>query len=121
MVQKLGRKREVPFKRGKLEIWASGIIYALGQINFLFDKSFEPYSTADEICKFFGTKKTTTSNKARDIRKLLKLKIGDKDFSTKDMEGTMINQKDLTYIKSRRGAENMAMLQMIGEILRRKH
>ena len=50
LVQKLGRKRDVPFKRGKLEIWASGVIYALGQINFLFDKSFEPYSSADEIC-----------------------------------------------------------------------
>lgn len=43
-------------KRGKLEIWASAVIYALGQINLLFDKDFEPYSTPDEICDYFKTK-----------------------------------------------------------------
>ena len=53
MVKKLGRKHNVPFKRGKLENWAGGIIYALAQINFLFDKSFELYLSADDICKGF--------------------------------------------------------------------
>ncbi|MDR3291222.1 MAG: DUF6398 domain-containing protein [Methanobrevibacter sp.] len=85
MVKKLGRKREVPFKRGKLEIWAAAIIYAVGQINFLFDKSFQPYSSADEICNYFKTKKSTVSNKAADIRKILKLNHFDKEFSTRYM------------------------------------
>lgn len=82
LIRKMGRKRDVPFKRGKLENWASGIIYALGQINFLFDKSFEPYASADDICNFYGTKKSTASNKARDIRKMFNLVPFDEEFST---------------------------------------
>lgn len=82
LIEKMGRKHDVPFKRGKLEIWASAVIYALGQINFLFDKSFEPYSTADEICDYFGTKKSTVSNKARVIREMFDLNHFDKEFST---------------------------------------
>lgn len=42
-MMKLGRKREVPFQRGKIEIWAAAVVYAIGSPNFLFDKSFEPY------------------------------------------------------------------------------
>lgn len=64
LIKKMGRKRDVPFKRGKLEIWAA-IVYCIGSINFLFDKSFEPYITAQEISDYFGTKNSTVSNKAR--------------------------------------------------------
>lgn len=83
LIEKMGRKHEVPFKRGKLEIWASAIIYALGQINFLFDKDFEPYLTHDEICDYFGTKKSTVSNKAYTIRNMFNLSPFDKEFSTR--------------------------------------
>ena len=31
---------------GKLEIWAAGIIHAIGIVKFLFDKSSEPYASA---------------------------------------------------------------------------
>lgn len=85
LVEKLGRKHDVPFKRGKLEIWASAIIYALGQINFLFDKSSDPYSTPDEICDYFNTKKSTVSNKAHNIREMLNMGHFDEEFSTKDL------------------------------------
>lgn len=85
MIRKMGRKHNIPFKRGKLENWASGIIYALAQINFLFDKSFEPYLTADDICDYFGTKKSTASNKARDIRKMFNIGQFDEEFSTEEI------------------------------------
>ena len=85
LIKKLGRKRDVPFQRGKLEIWASAVIHALGTINFLFDKSFEPYSTPDQICDYFGTKKSTVSNKGAQIRELLKISYFDPDFSTNRM------------------------------------
>lgn len=81
LVEKLGRKHNVPFKRGKLENWASGIIYAIAQINFLFDKSQEPHTSPDEICDFFSTKKSTASNKARDIRDMFNMGHFDKEFS----------------------------------------
>ena len=48
----MGRKREVPFKRGKLEIWAAAVVQAIGSINFLFDKSFEPYITSKQINEY---------------------------------------------------------------------
>lgn len=85
LVKKLGRKHDVPFKRGKLEIWASAVVYAIGQINFLFDKSFEPYLTPDDICNYFNTKKSTVSSKAKTIRDILKLEYYDKEFSTEKM------------------------------------
>ena len=85
LVLKLGRKRDVPFKRGKIEIWAAAIIYAIGSINFLFDKSFEPYVTAEQISEYFGTKKSTVSNKARQIKDMFKMGYYDSDFSTQNM------------------------------------
>lgn len=120
LVEKLGRKREVPFKRGKLENWASGVIYTIGQLNFLFDESFEPYATPDEICDYFKTKKSTASNKARDIRKLLNLKLGNDEFSTeliKEYDLTNMGG-DLTQVKTLRGAKTSSRLRNVGSILR---
>lgn len=88
LIQKLGRKRNVPFETGKPEIWAAAVIHALGTINFLFDKSAQPYVTVDELNDFFGTKKTTTGSKSKQIRDLLKLGFWDKEFSTKRMAGS---------------------------------
>jgi len=85
LILKLGRKRDVPFKSGKLEIWSAAIIYTIGSINFLFDRSFEPYVTAEEISEFFGTKKSTVSNKAKRIKDMFKLMYYDPEFSTQKM------------------------------------
>jgi len=82
LVLKLGRKRDVPFKSGKIEIWAAAVIHAIGSINFLFDKSFEPYVTAEQICEYFGTKKSTVSNKARQIKDMFNMWYYNSDFST---------------------------------------
>ena len=85
LIKKLGRKRDVPFQRGKPEIWATAVVHALGSINFLFDKSFEPYLTADQICEYFGTKISSVSNKAREIKDMLNLGYFDPEFSTQRM------------------------------------
>lgn len=85
LILKLGRKRDVPFKSGKIEIWAAAVIHALGSINFLFDKSFEPYVTTEQISDFFGAKKATVSNKASQIRNMFKMGYYDADFSTQHM------------------------------------
>ena len=89
LIRKMGRKHDIPFKRGKLENWASGVIYALGQINFLFDKSFEPYVSASDICNYYGTKKSTASNKAREIRRMFNLGHFDEEFSTEYIRSQM--------------------------------
>ena len=85
LVQKLGRKRSQPLATGQLQTWAAATIHALGTINFLFDKSFEPFVSIDEINNYFGTNKTTTGTKSKQIRELLKLDRWDDEFSTKRM------------------------------------
>ncbi len=82
LIRKMARKRAVPFLSGRMEIWAAAVVYALGSINFLFDKSFKPFATAEDICNFFGTTKSTTSQKAKVIRDMLKMGYFDPEFST---------------------------------------
>ena len=85
LIKKLGRKRNVPFQRGRLEIWAAAVVHTIGSINFLFDQSFEPYVSAEDNCRYFGTKKTTVSNKARDIKDMFNLWHFNPEFSTQSM------------------------------------
>jgi len=93
LIRKMSRKRNVPYLSGGIEIWAAGVIYALGQINFLSDRSFEPYATPDDICDHFGTNKSTTSQKAKAIRDMFKMTYGDDEFSTER------NKKDDPFAK----------------------
>ncbi len=82
LIRKMARKRKVPFLSGRIEIWAAAIIHALGSINFLFDNNFEPYASTDDICNFFRTSKSTTSQKAKIIRDMFKMNYYDDEFST---------------------------------------
>jgi hypothetical protein len=85
LIRKMSRKRNVPFLSGRIEIWAAAVVHAIGSINFLFDRSFEPYASGDDICNYFGTSKSTTSQKAKVIRDMFKLGYWDKEFSTSHM------------------------------------
>lgn len=69
----LARKRPSQLIRGKPEIWACAIIYALGTVNFLFDKSQTPHMRADELCAVFGVNQSSGANKAKFIRDTLKM------------------------------------------------
>ena len=62
LVLKLGRKREVPFIRGKIEIWAAAVVHLIASLNFLFDKSTENYISIADICKFFDVKSSSMTN-----------------------------------------------------------
>lgn len=120
LVEKLGRKHDVPFKRGKLENWAGGIVYTIGQLNFLFDDSFPPHATPDDISSYFGVKKKTAANKARDIRKLLNLKLGDEEFSTELVLASDVSRMggDLSQVKTLRGARTYSRLRHIGDMMK---
>ena len=86
LICKLGRKRNVPFATGQVAIWAAAVIHALGIINFLFDKDSAPYVSIDELNNFFGTKKSTTGSKSKEIRDLLDIDYWDNEFSTKEVK-----------------------------------
>jgi hypothetical protein len=70
-IAKLSRKRPSPLLKGREHIWAGAVVYALGQTNFLFDQSFAPKATADDLAEWFGAAKTTLAAKATKIRKWL--------------------------------------------------
>ena len=77
----LARKRPSPLARGKKEVWACAITYALGQINFLFDRTQTPHTTPSELCALFGVVQSTGSNKAKQIRDLFKMSYFDAQWS----------------------------------------
>jgi hypothetical protein len=85
LIDKMARKRSVPFLSGRVEIWAAAIVYALGSINFLFDKSFLPHATPDTLCNHFQVSKRTVIQKAKLIRDMFKLEYFDPEFSTERM------------------------------------
>jgi len=78
----LGRKRKISITQGKKEIWAASIIYVIARLNFLFDVENELFLSADTICDFFGTKKSTIGNKATQIEKACNLGMGSQGFSS---------------------------------------
>lgn len=73
VVAKLARKRPSPLRSGRAATWAGGAVYALGQVNFLFDRSTEPYVGHDALAEAFGLSKSTLSQKAKQIRDMLKM------------------------------------------------
>jgi hypothetical protein len=81
----LAQNRKLTITRGKKEIWAASIVYVIARANFLFDKENENFLTADVICDFFGTNKTTTANKATVIEKTLNISHADKRFCTEEI------------------------------------
>ena len=85
VVAKLGRKRPSPLTRGDLRIWAAGVVYAVGRLNFLFDSARSPHVSADELSEWLGVKKTTMANKARLISDMLKLRRFDGQFMRRDL------------------------------------
>ncbi len=86
LIDKMARKRDVPFVTGKIEIWAAAVIHALGTINFLFDKASQPYVSVNDICEFFNTKQSTTSQKSKKIRDMFNMAYFDSEFSTKTVD-----------------------------------
>ena len=85
LCETLGRKRLLDISRGKKEIWAAATVYVIARLNFLFDKSNPFFLTVETICEFFGTKKTTISNKAALIEKTCNIGIGEPDYCTREI------------------------------------
>ena len=67
----LCRKRPSPLSSGKPQTWACAVLYALGQVNFLSDKSTQPSMGMAELCSHFGIAPSTGGNKAKLVNKAL--------------------------------------------------
>ena len=69
----LARKRPSPLQQGDSNTWACAIVYAIGRVNFLFDKTESPHLSASELCSLFGLSQTTVSAKAGKIMKMMSM------------------------------------------------
>jgi hypothetical protein len=69
----LCRKRPSPLISGNLTSWICGIVYAVGSVNFLFDKSQTPHMTAADLAAAFGVSKSTAGSRSRAIQDMLKM------------------------------------------------
>ncbi len=69
----LCRKRPSPLATGHVNTWAAGIAYAIGAVNFLFDKSQTPHLRGSELCQAFGVSPSTGSAKAKVVKDMLGL------------------------------------------------
>jgi Domain of unknown function (DUF6398) len=71
MTRVLCRKRPSPLTSGQPRTWACGIVYVLGRINFLGDKSITPHMTTTDLCAAFEVGESTVHAKTRVIEKTL--------------------------------------------------
>jgi hypothetical protein len=69
----LCRKKPSPLLNGNLQTWIAGMVHAIGMVNFLFDRSQNPYLSSADLCAAFGLAQSTVSNKSKQIRDLLKI------------------------------------------------
>lgn len=95
--EQIGRKRNYVVTGGAKEVWAAAVVYVIARLNFLFDSKSMNYLTADVICAFFGTKKTTVSARAADIEKACRIRMGQEGLCNPDIADT------LTFVKLSNG------------------
>jgi hypothetical protein len=91
---KLARKRPSPLRGGRRVTWAAGVVYGLGQANFLFDPTSEPCVTADQLSEAFGLAKSTMGSKAKQVRDLLRIS----PFSLEFQRADVIDRNPLIWI-----------------------
>ena len=85
VVAKLARKRPSPILSGRAPTWAGAVVYALGQVNFLFDPATKPYATADDLSEAFGVARSTLGTKAKQVRDLTTMDYGTQEFLRADI------------------------------------
>ena len=69
----LCRKKPSPLINGRHNTWACAILHALGTINFLFDKSQNPFVSATDLAFAFNVSQSNAGNKAKQIREMLNM------------------------------------------------
>lgn len=99
LVARLARKRPSPLARGRPEIWAGGVLYALGQVNYLFSQQATIHRTGDELADAVGAKTKTIAAKATLVRDAIDLREFDPEFTRLELQrmGPMLARMKLRY------------------------
>ena len=77
----------LPLEKGKPSSWASGIVHAIGFINFLQDPSQSPHMTSAQLAEGFGVSQQTMQNKSKIIRDEFDLMQMDPDWCLPSLIG----------------------------------
>lgn len=77
----LARKRPSPLINGKVAAWASGIVRAVGYINFLDDRSQPMHMKSSEIDAYFGVSAATGMGRSKKIRDMVKVRPMDPEWT----------------------------------------
>lgn len=81
LTKNLAQKRPTPLISGKTNTWACGIVRTIGWVNFLDDPKQKPHMKLTAIDKAFGVGESTGQGKSMLIRKMLKIRSLDPDWS----------------------------------------
>jgi hypothetical protein len=90
----LCRKCPSPLATGREATWACGIVYALGFVNFLFDKSQDPHLNATELCEGFGVSKSSSYAKSKSVRDLLSMSQFERIGKTKGILAATLPERN---------------------------
>ena len=109
--EQIGRKRTYVITGGKKEIWASAVVYVIARLNFLFDRGSPHALSPDDICDFFGTRKTTVASKAAQIEKACRIRIGHEGLCFSEIsDGLTSVQLSNGMVVSKRMARELGLL-----------
>jgi hypothetical protein len=76
----LSRKRPSPLEHGRANTWACGILYALCQVNFVFDPGNAHHISSAELCEALGVAARTGEDRAKRVREALKMSAFDPEW-----------------------------------------
>jgi len=79
--------KDLPFEKGRPAGWASGIVHAIGFINFLQDPSQSPHMTSAQLAERFGVLQQTMLTKSKIIRDEFDLMQFDPDWCLPSLIG----------------------------------
>ena len=85
LIGKLARKRPSPLVRGEPRVWVGAVIYTVGMVNFLFDKTQRPHMTTDALAKVAGAAKSTLSRKSQAICDLFRILPMDPELCRREL------------------------------------
>lgn len=91
-VAKLARKRPSPLAGGRRATWEAGIVYALGQANFLFYPASEPCVTADQLSEAFGVAKKHDGQQGQAGPQLLRISPSVREFQRADVDPHVVDR-----------------------------
>jgi len=77
----------LPLEKGRPVSWASGIVHAIGFINFLHDPSLSPHMTSAQLADGFGVSQQTMQTKSKIIRDEFDLTQMDPDWCLPSLIG----------------------------------